>query len=319
MTKYFFTGATSFLGSNLVNNLSKNLNNVIYCLVRKNSNNLNCIQKQNNIKLIYGDLLNIMDLNFFDDNIDYFFHFGWTGIGGLGRNNQQIQKENVEMSMNVLKFALLHKTKKFIFSGSQAEYGNSCTLKKETSLCNPVSFYGKAKLEFYNKASDFCAKHNMIYIHLRIFSVYGNGDHDTSLINSTIKSFINKTSIKYGPCTQLWNYLYIDDFVEIIKKIIEAKAIFNNNIINICSKEILPLKEYLFKIKRIIGYDKPLIFSEINPNPEGIANLNPSTDKLIAIIGNYDFISFEQGIKKMLEEMKYDNKRTNNGISKTIL
>ena len=91
---------------------------------------------------------------------------------------------------------------------SQAEYGVHREVMTEDAPCAPVSEYGKAKLEFGKRAEELCRKSGMEYVHCRIFSVYGPGDHPWSLVNSCIRTFEEGGCMKLGECTQKWNLHY---------------------------------------------------------------------------------------------------------------
>ena len=182
---------------------------------------------------------------------DLWIHFAWAGQGPGGRVDGSIQTYNMEMSMAALRKASELQVKRFVFAGSQAEYGpvRRKTAIAETALCRPVSEYGKAKKAFgefagrwvmaFNEDDDFgdhgsiCEDHSeaadknpsgaeeacglepsggrMSFLHLRIFSVYGGGDRKDSLISSAIDTFRRGEEMELSPCTQLWNYMYIKD------------------------------------------------------------------------------------------------------------
>ena len=59
---------------------------------------------------------------------DAFVHFAWGGKGSAGRSDPAIQEKNVEMSLRALRKAQELGCRKFIFAGSQAEYGGVHTL-----------------------------------------------------------------------------------------------------------------------------------------------------------------------------------------------
>lgn len=295
------SGATSFLGQSLINELAKNKNNLIYCLIRNESKN-KIINKFSNVIIIDFDLRDFQEDFFPLQQADVFFHFGWLGSGPDGRKNKNIQFSNINISKRILNIAKKIGVKEFVFSGSQAEYGKLNYVIEENISCNPISYYGKAKVEFDEYAKDFCLNNNISYLHLRIFSVYGKGDHSSSLVSNCIRIFNNGGEIKLGPCTQLWNYLFIDDFTTIVIKLM---IIFYNNIIqdviNIASNDTIPLRDYINRMYKCSLKKGSFIFSDYNPNPEGIVDLNPSISKMISYIGEYNFITFENGLKKMKE------------------
>lgn len=303
--KIAITGATSFLGINLLKELAQD--NTIYCLVRRNSPNNKNLADIPNVIVIE---CNLEELSSFVPNftVDVFIHFGWAGAGSKLRQDLITQNKNYYYSLDAINLAIRLKAKLFVFSGSQAEYGIKHSLITETDECNPKSYYGMAKYNFALKAASILKKHDINFLHLRIFSIYGEGDHKSTLINLCVNSFLQNKHIVLGPCTQLWNYLNILDFSKITSKVIEY--VLDNEIdltINIASHDTRVLREFIMAIYKICNFGGSYEFSSTNPNPEGLAELNPSTFLLDKIIGNYEFISFENEITKLVEATLNEN------------
>ena len=244
---------------------------------------------------------------------DIWLHFAWAGVGSAGRSDPGVQQYNLEMSLDAMSKAIEMGCRKFIFAGSQAEYGHaqdgSCKL--EDGPVDPVSAYGQAKLMFsryaagmaeQNNASPEC-KRPLRYVHLRIFSVYGPGDHDHSLIPTLLGRIRAGEAMDLGPCSQQWNYLYIDDAAEAIALMCEK---FTSGTYNIGSRDIRPLREYVEEAARIAaGYSEEqdlsglLHFGARADNAEGPADLSPDVTKL-ELTGFQPRVSFAEGIRRTL-------------------
>lgn len=293
------TGATSFLGLNLLNKLLLQ-GYMVYALVRKESPSQKKLPQADNFKLIYGSMDEIEILEDCVSSADVFIHFAWDGSGNQGRACKEIQQKNIHYSMRALDVANNLGCTQFIFSGSQAEYGKSREVLCETALCNPISEYGKAKLRFSCLAEEFCKNKMINFVHLRIFSVYGVGDRTGTLVDSCINKFNNGEVMHLGPCKQYWNYLYIEDFVNIILKIIEKQC--TTGIYNIASTDTRVLREFVEEIYAMSNQTGAFEFGKHVANPEGSPELRPDISKLEENIGGMDFISFRQGIRKIMEE-----------------
>lgn len=297
MKTIIMTGATSFLGRNVLKGLLEN-GYIIYALVRDSSPYICCLPSSSNLKLIYGTLDNLDNICDYVEKAECFIHFAWDGSGYNGRADKVIQQKNIEYSMNALKTAQKAGCEKFVFSGSQAEYGIIHDEIYEDMKCRPVSEYGKAKLRFSDMAKDICSQGKMKFIHLRIFSVYGIGDRDGTLVDSCIKKFNNGEQILLGPCVQDWNYLYVKDFVYMILKILESKTV--HGIYNIASKDTRIMREFVKEIYALSNKSGTYRFSESVENPEGSPYLRPNTDKIMKLIGDYRMTSFLEGIKEVM-------------------
>lgn len=266
---------------------------------------------------------------------DAWLHFAWAGAGSEGRMDEEVQGYNLGMSMGALEKAIELSCKKFIFAGSQAEYGRAQdgSLKREDGIAEPVSPYGDAKLLFsklaqtridaFNRQED--CQRPMRYVHMRLFSVYGPGDHETSLVNTLVDRLMRGESAELGPCEQNWDYLYIDDAVEAIMTLCTK---FTGDTYNIGSGDIRPLKDYVEEIRDIVEEyvqgsakgstacdtavnehaDNGLLrFGVRGDNAEGSADLSPDTTR-IRLLGFEPKVSFREGIKKVIEyRSKGDN------------
>lgn len=187
--------------------------------------------------------------------------------------------------------------KRFFFSGSQAEYGLCSELTSECHNCLPISEYGKAKLAFGNWAAECSRYLTMKYYHLRIFSVYGPGDHEYSLVNTCVDRFASGEVMEFGECTQKWNYMFIDDCVEAITSLMVSES--DGGIYNIASNDTRQLKDYISEINRIYGGNGTAVYGVKPPNAEGVTSLIPDISKLMNAANWYPKTSFCDGIVKI--------------------
>ena len=113
---------------------------------------------------------------------DAWLHLGWEGAGSANRQNPELQRKNIGYALGSLRTAASLGCSRFLFTGSQAEYGICRGPMGEDQECRPVSEYGKDKLEVCRQAGELAAQLGISYIHARVFSVYGPGDHPWSLV-----------------------------------------------------------------------------------------------------------------------------------------
>lgn len=118
-------------------------------------------------------------------------HLGWDGAGSDKRKDVKLQEKNIGYALQSLHTAAALGCKRFLFSGSQAEYGICNEWMKEEQECHPVSEYGKDKVLVYQQATKAAKELGVDYIHTRIFSVYGPGDHPWSLIETCNPDFLS--------------------------------------------------------------------------------------------------------------------------------
>lgn len=295
------TGATSFLGRAMTDRLLKD-GHKVYAVIRPASPNMGRLDKsRRGLTLIERQLEELDTLDtVIEEPCQAFYHFGWDGSGSENRKNRAVQQKNVKDSLNALEGARRLGCSRFLFSGSQAEYGIHQEAMTEETECRPISEYGKAKLEFLEHAMK---QTEMEYIHSRIFSVYGPGDHPWSLVESCLKAFGNGEYISLGECTQMWNFLYVDDCIGALAALMSSEKPVSG-VYNIGDGVSRPLRQYIRMMYETLGSHGSYSFGLRKPNAEGPANLIPDVRKLTEKTGWKPSVAFADGILRMYQEVK---------------
>ena len=138
-------------------------------------------------------------------HFDTVLHFAWDGVGSLGRSDIATQEKNLRVSKAFFSWAKAHGVKRFFFAGSQAEMGRGT---REDPL--PASPYGEKKLAF----SEYGLKNHgkMEFIDLRIYSIYGKGDHERSLVKTLVRNTLRGMETELGSGNKIWNFMAEEDF-----------------------------------------------------------------------------------------------------------
>lgn len=298
--KVIVTGATSFIGQAVIRQLLEQGHQVI-ALVRPSSGNRSNLRAADTLRILDLDIRDVEQLPDMLDQADVFLHLAWDGIGSAGRQDESIQRMNIANSLKAIKAAGKLGCGRFLFSGSQAEYGIHRRILTEEMTCRPVSAYGKAKLEFGNQAKALCKSLEIGYIHTRIFSVYGPGDHHWSLVNSCLSAWQQGERMELGECTQDWNYLYIDDAANALVLLMNEGQ---DGIYNIAGEDTRPLRSYIEEMYQLCGSSGSYQFGIREPNAEGPASLIPSIKKIRQETGWRPEITFAEGIYETLQSMQ---------------
>lgn len=301
MKRIVMTGATSFLGRSVIRELMEE-ECQIYAVVRPESEKRTLAGDQ--VKLFFGCLEDMESALAAISEADAFLHFAWAGTASCDRGREEIQEENIAYALKALKEAQRLGCTKFIFPGSQAEYGIRHELISEEDTENPVSAYGKAKAEFGRQARRLCENGDMDFYHLRIFSVYGYGDRRGTLTDLCMRSFLQKEHVGLGGCEQKWNYLYIDDFARIVKGFLYSDCA--PGIYNVASDDTRRLKEFVHEIHRLSGGEGSFDHEASVVKPEGVPNLDPDISKLQNALPEIRFTPFCTGVKETMDKIKQE-------------
>ena len=255
------------------------------------------------------------DIEKLDTDFDICIHLAWGGIGKVGRMDKAVQSENIDFAKRLIKVCKEKNAKRMLFAGSQAEYGQTLEdiqkvygkdfdikqipLQDENSSGSPKSEYGKAKLLLKTELKKLGDNLGIEYAHMRIFSVFGKGDHETSLISSCINNFRENIDVHTGECLQSWNYIYIKDLCNAIY-LLSTKNLKGNYVFNIAGEDNKRLMDYVKDMKRILKSNSNIIVEKREAVSEGTPFLNPSIS-VLKEIGFKEAYGFEGGIKDMCD------------------
>lgn len=305
------TGATSFIGSHAVQQLCREGFEVC-ALIRPGSAGRKNLKMNENLEIVECELSGLLQLTQNPQIIgqkwagdkkkaDFWMHLGWDGAGSDNRKLKDLQSRNIGYALDALEAAAAFGCRRFLFSGSQAEYGVRNTKITEADELHPLSEYGKAKARAGGLVLKRAEELGIDCIHARIFSVYGPGDHPWTLVESCIRTFKEGGVMELGDCTQLWNYVYISDAVRTLLALLTGDA--PSGIYNVAGEDTRPLKSYVEEIYELCGKKGQCMYGKRPPNAEGVTSLDPDITKIKETVGFSQQISFEQGIRRMLGEI----------------
>ena len=232
--RILISGITSFLGINTGKALLKK-GHEVYVILRTESRNKERLkgekgiqllslnmesfllwEKENGIEAEYNNITTernatsenlspVSPASLSELHFDAVLHFAWDGVGSLGRSDIATQEKNLRMSKAFFSWAKAHDIKRFFFAGSQAEMGRGT---REDPL--PASPYGEKKLAF----SEYGLKNHgkMEFIDLRIYSIYGKGDHERSLVKTLVRNTLRGMETELGSGNKIWNFMAEEDF-----------------------------------------------------------------------------------------------------------
>lgn len=297
MKNILITGATSFIGKNLVKKLLE-LDCQLILAIRDDSKKF-LLPVSDKISFVILDLSKYNNIDkYINKNIDVVYHLAWNGTRGNSRADENLQKKNYVYSCELLKSVKKLNVKVFISAGSQAEYGNKNFMIKEETIATPNSEYGKYKLKFYEFAKEYCYKNNISFKEPRFFSLYGPDDNENTIIKSTLNKLLKNEECDFTDCKQKWNFLYIDDAVEGLIKLGLSNC--KDGIYNFGSRETKPLKDYIEEMVFITKSKSRLNFGVIPHNDSGEHGIDPDISKLVSN-GWKQSVDFYDGIIKILK------------------
>lgn len=274
--KILVTGASGFLGKQIVLNLLNRGHNVLAL-----SRNILTIT-HNNLNQIVGDLnyLSTLKNNY---NIDSVIHCAANiKLSDNSNDFNDMLYDNVQSIFYLLEFMKFNKIYKLINSSSTSIYNenyDSSTLINEDFPISPKNNYAITKLMAEYIINNFCKNNNISFVNLRYSSIYGFSQNPTSILPIFINNAINGKPLKiFGTGNRTQDYVNIDDIVNININIIE-KNLFSKQIINIGSGEFMTDLQ-LAKLVIEITKSKSCIEIQNNSNIDSFNTLNISLARI---------------------------------------
>ncbi len=182
--KILITGSTGFVGSNLVEQLSKQYH--LYCLYNTQQGFIN-----QNISYIQQDFSKNIDTSKLPSDADCIIHLAANTDKNDDKSN--LFQINTMSTLKLLEYGKTIGIKKFIFASTGGVYGYNSQPCDEESLVNPIDFYSLSKLE-----SELLVKYYSKYYSttiLRLYFPYGIGQKK-GIIPLLANKIRNKESIQ---------------------------------------------------------------------------------------------------------------------------
>ena len=302
--RYIVTGATSFLGLELIDYLQREGHEVV-AVCRPQSSALADIPL--GVEVVLADMSEYGGVYRDVPEADVWVNLAWEGTGHDGRNQEELQQANVVNTIAAMFGADKMGCRLFVEAGSQAEYGTVLTPISEATPCNPFSAYGKAKLEVCRRLSELSAELGIKYLHLRIFSLFGEGDHPWTLVMSSLGKMLRDEAVDLSPCTQHWDFLYVKDAARQIASLCDyalTSKDFRSEVYHIASGDSRPLKDFVECMKALTGSGSELNYGAVTP--QYVVSLQPDMSKTQAVVGRLCEYSFDDVINRMIEKLRYD-------------
>lgn len=261
-------------------------------------------------------------------DIDIIVHL--AGISALPECESNPQKAlyiNITGLVNVLNSCRSSNIKRIIFSSTSAVYENNNTKKQfeEDIQVNPNLIYATTKYCAEQICKSYSNNYGMDIIICRFFNVYGpHQDFKRKYPPFTsylIREIINgiKPTI-YNTQNVKRDYIYVDDLMEILYRMIISSKKYNSEIFNLCSGHgysALEIADIVFK-----SLNKETSYEVRNPNSfwnkyEELFNKNYNLSK--ERVNKEVFKHVIGSNKKIIKEFKYiPNTDIERGIRKII-
>ncbi len=278
MKKVLLTGGSGFIGRNIKDILKREFD--LKVPTRKELNlNDELLVKEYLINEKFDVVIHCANPNPVKNSID---------------DQAKFLEDSLRCFMNLYKYKDYYD--KLFYLGSGAEYNKAMDIISATEQDEfrsiPLDAYGFAKyimntITFYD--DKIC--------NIRIFACYGPTDHESKFITHCINCCLKNENITIRQ-NCYFDYMHVYDLGKIFVRLIKDYP--NTHSLNVCSGKRISLVEIAQTVKTIMKSNSEIIVLKDGMNKE----YTGSNKKLLDLIGNYQYISLDEGIKIQIESQK---------------
>ncbi len=259
-------------------------------------------ENRNNFQFFEADANSMQEMKDIFSEIKFDVVFHYAALVGVERtiNNPLLVLEDIEGIKNILKLSVKNGVKRFFFSSSSEVYGEPVELPQHESR-TPLN----AKLPYAivkNVCESYCKSykqvHGLDYTIMRFFNTYGPLQSQDFVISKFINQAINHEDITInGDGSQTRTFLYVDDNVNFITKLLNTDGCLNDTV-NIGSSEQITILELANLIIDITGSKSKITYQPALTEGD-MTRRQPDISKMKKVYSR-ELISLEEGIKKYL-------------------
>ena len=264
--KYVITGGAGFIGSNLVERLVKE-GNEVHVIDNFSFGKLeNCNKKAHYYNIDLSQKSNFNQVKEVCKNADSVFHLACIArVQPSIKNPVEYEMNNTISTVNILKASVESNVRRFIYSSSSSVYGNQTNLPlKEDFKTNPLSPYGAQKLYGEILCKTFSKVYGLETVSLRYFNVYGEKQNIDGAYALVIGIFLNQRSNEKsltirGDGSQRRDFTYVGDVVRANILASRSEHVGSGEIINIGNGKNKSINEIASYVGGKIKYIEPVL------------------------------------------------------------
>jgi len=313
--KVLVTGGAGFIGSNIVEKLLTQ-NNEVICLdnfATGKRENVEPFLSNSSFRLIEGDIRNLETCREAVKGVSIVLHE--AALGSVPRSiKDPVTSNDVNVSgfLNMLIAARDEGVGRFVYAASSSTYGDSKELPKvEERIGKPLSPYAITKYVNELYADVFGKLYGMEIIGLRYFNVFGRRQDPfgayAAVIPKFVKALISKESpVINGDGTFSRDFTYVENVIqanELAATVDSKEAV--NTVYNVAFGERTTLNQLVEYLKSSLSrFDSAIAGVEIKYGParEGdIPHSLASIDKAKRLLGYDPQYSVREGLEKAIE------------------
>ena len=304
MSHYLVTGGAGFIGSHLVEELSRR-GEQVRVLDNLSTGKLRNLAHLPGVEFQEGDLADPAACARATDGIDYVLH--QAAIPSVPRSVKDpvtSNRANIDGSLNILVAARDAGVKRLVYAGSSSAYGDTPTLpKREDMATNPLSPYALQKLVAEQYCQMFTRLYGLETVTTRYFNVFGPRQDPGSPYSGVISLFATavlegRQPTIYGDGGQTRDFTYVANVVDGVLRASQAPDVAGE-VINVATGGRISLNELLLTMNGIVGTSLSPLYAEGRQGD--VRDSQADITKAHIRLGYTPLIALEEGLRRTLD------------------
>ena len=310
MSRIMVTGASGFIGSELVSRLVKD-GHELHVLERYVTGRYSS-DKKSQISTHYATLTDFPAIRKIvrDAQPDYVIHLAAISPVSFSYDHYiEVTEANYLGTVNLAEacYREVPHFRQFIMAGTSEEYGmtlkNAKSKLTEESELSPNSPYAVAKVAADLYLRYMYQAYKFPFTVIRPYNTFGRKDNKHFFIERAITQMLNNGKVYLGDRTTVRDWIYVDDHVEgYVKALGNRKAV--GEIIQLCSGKGYTTEETAKIIAKLIGFRGEIVWNATQKRPLDAKILIGDNSKARKILGWKPKYTLEEGLKKTIEHWK---------------
>lgn len=303
------TGAGGWLGSELTEQLLKK-GNKIRALNNIETESLKRLKEEykDNLEIVLGNICNENDVRNSMVGIKQVYHLA-AKVHFIPTNRSEEEdffNINTSATERIFEECIKNNVERVVFFSTVSVYEQTNNLINENSNKNPITVYGKSKLEAEKIANKLYEEQKLPITIIEPVTVYGNGDVGNF---KKLENLIQKgLCVRFGNGKNKKTVIYYKDLITMVVNIGEDKETVGKTII--CGTETITVKEInsilikKFK-KRVLKIVIPTVISKIIAKICCFSIFKKIRRRIVALMQNNEF-DLSQSSKYISNSKKFE-------------
>ena len=305
MNKVLVTGGAGFIGSHLVDLLLKEGKEVVVIDNLSQGNKLSR-QALKNIDLSIGDVQDFQLLNRAAKGCVQIYHLAaLLGVDVVAKNHVKTMDVEAISMRNIVRVSNNHNVEKIIYASTSGVYGKADfdMIINEDFNVSPSTSYAMAKRfnEIYLKS--LWIEQGISSVSIRYFNAFGPRQDERMVVPRFINQAKSNSPITvFGTGEQTRDFTYVIDAARVTIMLAEQTPP-GCEIYNVCGKNEISIIKVAKKIKEFVNSNSEIKLLDTPKNriEFEVERRSGNTAKLEQYLGKQSFLSFENGLKEILQ------------------